>query len=1190
MKLTAFFLIVAFLQVRASGVSQTITLPRSVMELEQVFITIEKQTGFLVFYDADILRGIKPVTVKAANQPLETFLKELFKKQPLDYTIKNKTIVISSKAAVVESTNRPIPYLYLSPVASFPQITGTIAGPDKELLSGASVRIRSSLTGTSTNASGYFALANVADNAVLLISYVGYQALEVPLSNFLRGAKNSLKEVKGDLKENGALYLDVTLHLSADSMQDVEVSVNTGYQRIKPEQSTGSVSQISTKQYESRISTDFLSGLQNKLTGVLINNDVQFEENSLFQIRGLSTIYGNKKPLIVVDGYPTELSLDMINPNEIQSVTVLKDAAAATVYGVRASNGVIVIERKKAAVGKTKFALRSTVGFTPKQNYSRYRWDPNGAKTSIMYDRYLYKDIASTIWGNVISPTRGMYYGYLDPPALILAQQSAGIITKAEADAQLATLGSKDNTEDYSRLFLRTAVTQTYNMNFSGGNQSALYYFTANYTTNSLEKIKNDNNRILLSGRSTFNFTKRFSLELTTDYQEGRTKAVPIPDINTIYPYEQFQDAAGNPLPVYTKSYMTPYYNTIIKANGLKDNLYYPLSEMNEVTDKTHTVNNRITANFKYVLSRGLDLTFGGIYENSNTETRHLATENSAEVRQYINRYARPAATGYTFNIPNGGFLQVKTAHSSGYTLRMQLNYNKKFGEDHSLNAILGAEVREVTDETGSTAYLGYSDNTLIQQPVNYQDLLGSSIYNSTYASNNPSLSFSNLFNRGYVRNRYVSGYSNLVYAFRGKYSVTGSIRIDQSNLFGADPKYRYKPLWSLGAGWNIDKENFMQHVYWIKSLKLRVADGFNGNVAKIALPQVIAVAALNTYGYPSPSIPALNLYSYANSALRWEQTNSFNIGLDFSIFKGITGNIDYYNKKSTDLLATTQIDATRGGSSAMVNSASLNNRGVELNLQADWITRRRFNWNTGLVISRNTSKVLESYNSVITPTSSSSRYVLGSYVSYLKGYPVGALFSYRWAGLDSVGYPLIYGASGKAKRFFTPDAGITDVDYSGTSVPSVNFGLSNRIDVGNFYFYCMINFYGGFKVRVPTPNPSAVRPLANAMDYWKQAGDEKITDIASLPAISSYNTYIGVTDKYTVNGDYFTLGDITASYNFRDIKVLKRAGFTSFELKLQASNVYTVALNKYNYSMATGSYAKSYVTPTYTIALFTNF
>ncbi|HWK06600.1 MAG TPA: SusC/RagA family TonB-linked outer membrane protein [Puia sp.] len=1189
MKLTAILLTAAFFQLHASGVSQTITFSGKAVPLEKVFVAIEKQTGFVVFFNYELIDHALPVTLSVKNVPLDRFLKDVLKGLPLDYFIKDKTIVISRKAAVVESTDRPIPYLDISPGA-FPQITGTIAGPNKEPLSGASVRIRSSLTGTSTNASGYFALANVADKAVLLISSVGYQALEVPLSNFLRGAKNSLKEVKGDLKENGALYLDITLRLSADSMHDVEVSVNTGYQRIKPEQSTGAVSQISTKQYESRISTDFLSGLQNKLAGVLINNNVQFEGNSLFQIRGLSTINGNKTPLIVVDGYPTELSLDMIDPNEIQSVTVLKDAAAATVYGVRASNGVIVIERKKASVGKAKFTLRSTVGFTPKENYSRYRWDPNGAKTSIAYDRYAYQDVSPNLWARVISPTRGMYYGYLDAPALILAQQAAGVITKDTADAQLATLGSKDNTKDYSRLFLHTAVTQTYNMNFSGGNQSALYYFTANYTTNSLEKIKNDNNRILLSGRSTFNFTKRFSLELTTDYQEVRAKAVPIPDINTIYPYEQFQDAAGNPLPVYNGSYMTPYYNAIIKANGLKDNMYYPLVEMNEVSDKTHTVNNRITTNFKYVLGRGLDLTFGGIYENSNTEIKHLATENSAEVRQYINRYARPAATGYIFNIPEGGFLQVKTAHSSGYTIRTQLNYNKKLGEDHSLNAILGAEVREVTDETGSTAYLGYSDNTLIQQPVNYQDLLGGSYYNSTYASNNPSLSFSNLFNRGYALNRYVSGYSNLVYAFRRKYSVSGSIRIDQSNLFGVDPKYRYKPLWSLGAGWNIDKEKFMQNVYWIKSLKLRVADGFNGNVAKKALPQVIATADFNTYGYPSPSIPELNLYSYANSALRWEQTNSFNIGLDFSIFRGITGNIDYYNKKSTDLLATGQIDATRGGSSAMVNSASLNNKGVELNLQADWITTRRFNWNTGLVISRNTSKVLKSYNSVITSTSNSSRYVLGSYVSYLKGYPVGALFSYRWAGLDSVGYPLIYDASGKAKHMFTPDAGIKDVDYSGTSIPSVNFGLSNRIDVGNFYFYCMINFYGGFKVRVPTPNPSAVRPLKNAKDYWKQAGDEKITDVASLPAIASYDTYIGVTDKYTVNGDYFTLGDITASYNFRDNKMLKKAGFTSFELKMQASNVYTVGLNKYNYSMATGSYAKSYVTPTYTIALFTNF
>jgi hypothetical protein len=390
-----------------------------------------------------------------------------------------------------------------------------------------------------------------------------------------------------------------------------------------------------------------------------------------------------------------------------------------------------------------------------------------------------------------------------------------------------------------------------------------------------------------------------------------------------------------------------------------------------------------------------------------------------------------------------------------------------------------------------------------------------------------------------------------------------------------------------------VHKEQFMQEAQWVKSLRLRVAHGFNGNVAKNALPQVIASDVLNNSN-PSAPFPSLQLFSFANSGLRWEESRNFNVGISYSIFKGISGSIDYYIKTSKDILALNQIDASKGGSSALVNQASIRNKGLEINLQADWITRRNFNWNTGFVFAHNTNKVLDVYNPNITASSYASAYVDGAYANYLKGYAVGTLFNYRYAGIDNTGAALIYDKEGKAVVSNTNEAYIgAQIDYAGTAIPVINFGLSNRVDIGSFYAYVMINYYGKFAVRTPVPNAADIRPLRGAGNFWRQPGDEKNPDV--LPAFvttTGFAHYLNMSrsDKYTVKGDYFTLGDITAAYSFRKAKFLKRWGIPGLEIRAQASNVYTLALNRYYYSVATGSFEKSYLTPTYSASLFINF
>lgn len=1191
MKLTLVFMTVFLLQVHGKGLSQTITLTGSNMNIEKVFESIKRQTGFRFFYESSLLLSAKPVTVNLLNTPLEQSLQQIFYDQPLLFTIKNTSILVTGKdvrpSVTVDSILTKEPKV-------ISVVSGRVIDQAGGAISGVSITAQPGGTGTSTNTSGYFKLNNIGERAFLTFSSVGYQNGGLVLAQFPRGTTRTISGIKGSWISDNELQLEVKLTLSADSMQLVEIAVNTGYQRIRPEQSTGAVAKISTKEYESRVNTDFLSGLTNRMPGLMINNDVKFDatingstsSNSLFNIRGISTISGNQSPLIVVDGYPTELSLNMINPNEIESVTILKDAAAATVYGVRASNGVIVVQRKQAVAGKARMSFRTIQAITPKENYDRYRWDVNASGLNVEYNRYIYsKTVDNGAWTTLLQRSGPIFA----PPYYVIAQQAAAVITPEQADAKFAGLSAYDNTKDYSRLFHRSAFTQTYNLEVSGGSPGALYFFSANYIKNAQHEINNDNGTFQLSGRSKITLAKRLTFELNTDFSQSNAHTAPVPAIEDIYPYEALQDEHGNPAPVFNGSQINPYYNEIIQDMGLLDHLHYPLVNVNEIREKTRTVSNRFTADFVYKLTKGVDLRFGGRYEVNKVDNNYYASERSSVARQQINLYTfiNPGGS-FDYRIPLGGILRQRNSNSNGYTLRAQLNYDKRIGR-HSLNGIIGAETREMTEDAQSAAYFGYDDQTLLHQPVNYAQLITG--YNTAFLPSLGIVNYSNIFSQQYVVNRFLSGYSNIVYSYRNTYSLSGSIRIDQSNLFGTNPKYKYKPLWSVGAAWNVGNEVFMQDVDWVKMLKFRVAYGFNGNVAKNALPRVIARTQLNPY--TEPSSISLIRSTFANSSLRWEETRNFNAGIDFNIFKIISGNFDVYTKKSIDLLSNTEIDPTLGGGPTFINAASILNKGFEINLRADWMSKRNFNWNTGIVFAGNTSKTLKVYQ-----RRNYSPSVLSA-SGYLEGYPLGAMFAYRWAGVDETGFPLVY--DGKKNKISTAAPNATSymigkdsgaIHYVGASLPRFNAGFSNRVDIGNFYVFAMINFYGGFKVRVPRPNPNTVRPLAGAGNYWKQPGDELVSDIPGLDALRSQwgSDAYNYADSYAVDGDYLTLGDLTASYNFGNSKFFSKAGFSLFELKLQASNIYTVAINKYNYSMATGSYAKPYLTPTYKVAIFTNF
>ena len=1161
MRLTTILLITGFLQVSASTFAQKISLSEKDVSLTTVLNRIKAQTGYDFFYESVKIRDLKNISIQVKNEGLKDVLARILNPQNLDFEIYDNSIVIKSKQQNLVTRLQNI------------DVRGRIMTENGIPLAGATISIKGSDNRfTKSDGKGEFSFANVREDAVLIITYIGYSYLEVPL--------------KGK-----SMPLEIKLNETTGELEEVSVTINTGYLKILPQQSTGAVSQLTTKQYESQINANFLDGLQNNLPGLLINNNIKLNGNNLFQIRGLSTFSANSQPLIVLDGYVTSLNINGINPNEIKSVTLLKDAAATAIYGVKASNGVILIERKDAQEGKPQVSFRPTFTFTPEENYSSYRWAP--ADTYIKYLRYIDQNGAT-------QPLRAGYDSPIIPGQELLFNKAAGYISQSQMEEGFGDLLSYNNTKDYQRLFLRTAFTQSYTMDVSGGNSSATYYVTGSYTGNKLNQINNDNHQLLLSSRLNLNFSKRLSLMLNADYNERQNNAVPVPHINAVYPFEHFQNTDGSPASIYNGSATNKLYNQHLLDQGLLDAMAYPLNDINEISDKTHTVDNRITANFNYDIGSGFKLIFGGKYERSHSKQSNYASGNSSLARQVVDYFAVADASenGYNFQVPLGGYLKQTGTEQYNYMGRAQLNYNETFGKDHMLSAVVGGEIGKTVNQTDLESFFGYNEQTLLQRPVDYKSL------SQNYFDILPTtpIHFSNyntLFNQSYTDDRIVSAYGNVYYTFRSTYSLTGSIRIDQSNLFGTDPKYRYKPLWSVGAAWNIQNEQFMKNIDWVHNLRLRLSQGYSGNVAKNSIPQIIAQAEYNNF----TALNSLTLFSPANGGLRWEKTANYNAGLDYAIFKGISGSIEYYIKKSTDLLSQVTpatLDATKGSlGTAFVNIGSMRNQGLELNLNADWIRTRWLNWYTGFVLSRNTNMVTKGFLPFIGDNDYSVNWVTAAANgnTFIPGYSSGAIFSYRSAGLDADGVPKIYDQNGKVIEkpgsFTARDQGKDWVEYSGTSIPVYAAGMSNRVDIGNFYVNFKVDYFGGNKVRLPAPTPDAAHPLQGAQDFWQKPGDEAHTNIMNPLAqntTSQEQLAYSSGNVLVVNGAYLTLSAITLSYNFSRAPVFKKLGFKRFELLLQANSLYTKGFNKYNYSLATGDFAKRYPTPTYTIGLYTDF
>ncbi|WP_461791635.1 SusC/RagA family TonB-linked outer membrane protein [Pedobacter sp.] len=989
-------------------------------------------------------------------------------------------------------------------VAAQQRLTGKITGIDGEAVR---ATIRSIRNGMSlSQPDGQYSLDLKALPDTLTFSAVGYITL------------------KKIVTKMGNLDLKMTPNVQALN----EVVVQTGYQTLKPNEINGTVSVISEQALQSTTGTNILDRILNQSSGLLLNTGKtpgNPQNRTNISIRGLGTIDGPLDPLIVLDGFIYEGDINNINPNDIENVSILKDASASSIWGARAGNGVIVITSKKGRlnqppqIGFNANALVETLPdlFAVSQMDTR---DYIGIER-MLFDQGYFSDQASRF------PFRAL------PPAVeLMLQNRLGNITNEQLTAKLDYLFTQDSRQNYLDAFYTHAITEQYGLNLKGGGGNNSYYISAGYDR-SLSETFAKNNRLNLKLANDFRFGNKLVLSTLASYTANNSRSGR-PAYNSITTasrnpiYLSFRDENGNAIPL-DRFYRGAYTDTAARGK-LLDWKYYPLENHNYEYQTTNRQEFFASGTLKYKLTNFLQLDLGFQHQQQRLENLAHAEPESYAARNLTNTYSQFNYTTQIvrYIVPVGGTLSTRFSDVASSTARTQLNLDKKLGV-HAINAILGAEGRNVNNSGDGNNRFGYYEDPLSFTDVDIVTRYPEFLTKSTSAIGG-SASMSS------TRQRFLSFYGNLSYSYMGRYHLSASARKDGSNIFGANTNDRWKPLWSAGLGWSVSNESFY-NLGFLPTLNLKATYGYSGNVdlSRTALP-IAAYGSNATSGLRYTRIVTIN-----NPELKWEQLSQLDLKLDFATKKNrISGTLSYYIKKGTDLYGTAPYDYTTWGRSAVLtrNVAAMKGSGVDIDLRGK-ILEGKLQWNAELFVSRNESKTTDYYRS-----SGADLHGLlngGNRISPIIGMPLYGIAAYRWAGLDPGGNPQGYvnGQPSINYTAITAEASATgnNLVFIGRSTPLYFGALINTFSYKQVSLSVNINFklaYYFMKNSINYNNMiSSGTTHADFAKRWQQPGDETRTHVPSFlyPANAVRDGIYNASEIHAARADHARLSYIRLAY-----------------------------------------------------------
>ena len=1138
----------------AGAYSQQLSLHYKDVPLAVILAKITAGTGYKFVY-SDALKAVhesKKFSLEVSGEPLKSVLDKLFDGTGIIYTIEGQQIVLAPQNIAVNANG--VRKQELKPEK---RVSGVVKDENGELLPGVTIRNRTTKKLAASGINGEYTVA-AGEGDILVFSSVGMADYEAFVG-------------KGNV-------LNVVLKSDLISLDDVVV---TGYQTISKERATGAFETIGAKQLN-KPSTSLEQSIIGNISGIQIVDKGYGSRRESIVIRGVTSLGANSNPLIIVDGFAIEGSLSSINPNDIAGITVLKDAAAASIWGARSANGVIVVTTKSAQRGKVNVELNAFVKFSGKMDLDHAMPLASSAET-IEYERmgfetnFFYR--GSPLANNYSSY---IYYrtGRLYSQAVIAMNENRLGFFKGDLDKELARLASLDNRGQIKEYLLEAPLTQQYNLTVSGGTEKLSNVLTLMYEKNIANFKGNDNQRYTFNYRTNLALFKWLDLSVSTmfQYNKARKNGVSMDDIAQLSPYDMLIGENGEYLHVPKNLYL-PVIDRYITQQGVRfpysDWSYNPVREMRgrDITSKSNY--GRVQAGLKVKIIKGLHVDSRVQYEILDSKNKNLYSEDTYQVRfnvNYLTQWNGKATTAPKPNIANGMAISEGSAELNAWNFRNQLTFDRTFNDIHTVSFIAGTEVsKRIYETTSYPLTYGYNDEQLtvvpplngIVSPTNQLfNMFGGSL--SSWDIEYP------IAQRTYRVDKYFSLYGNASYTYKSRYTISGSVRTDASNLISSNPAIRYSPFWSVGVAWQLGQENFMKKIAWVNRLVLRATYGFNGNVDKsTSVDPLISIVQQ----YPLTGTGFGSISNFGNPNLGWEKTGTFDLGLDFALLGNkLSGKIDYYNKQGRDLITRVAIANVYGTDTQSINAASMYNKGIEVAI-GTLLQKGKFSWSGNLSFAYNKNRITSLYKDKA--TLAMRIYGPGSRYEYVEGHDAGTFWAFKYGGMQEVGgvmQPVIVDKEGKNPRALT--SFITSFDSSdylldmGTGVPPYVLGFNNSFRYGNFNLSFIVTGYFGHKFKRTGFNyPGMTNGVGNINKYYSEVKYGDPNKVMPLPIDGMYpSMMLG----YVQNVDYLYLN--AANIRFQEINLtydlpktaMRKIGLGGISVYGQLNNVGVIVFNGY--------------------------
>jgi TonB-linked SusC/RagA family outer membrane protein len=958
------------------------------------------------------------------------------------------------------------------------QITGSVVDTNGESVIGASVTIKGTTTGIITDVDGNFSLT-VKPQDVLVISYLGYEAQSITIGN-----QTSLQVIM------------------KDDTQLLDEVVVVGYGVVKKSDVTGSLAVLGKKEIEAMPVQNTMQAMQGKMAGVDITSNERPGEVGQIRIRGERSLNASNSPLFVVDGIPLQgVGFESINPNDIESINVLKDASATAIYGSRGANGVVLVTTKRGEKGGLKLMYSGTMTASKLQD----RREMMDAGTWIEYARNAqrnygnYPDVATIEADNTLFNK--------DPHAWANIEKGwAGGVWD----------GSKVPTYDWTGHGEQTAITQEHVLSASGGTDKIQSYTSFGYLNQEGTQPGQNFKRYTASSSIDLQATKWFKLGST---------------MNISYSDQEYGYSGGY---YYALQASLPYAVPFTPEGEYIRNPGGDIGIVNPINENNLSKNRR--QNLRALGSLYSEVTFGDLWNVLDGLRYRL--QFGPGFQYHNNGQANPAESVTGDGLNNARYI---TSTRRTWTLDNLIYYDKTFGKHaFGLTLLQSASSSHVEDSDVS--------NTNVNSDKELWYNLGSTSDRTKWG-----------IGTGMTESQMVSYMVRANYNFSEKYLLTISGRWDGASQLADNNKWDFFP--SAAIGWRLDQESFLEDKDWISQLKLRLGVGVTGNAAIDAYATKGALASTDysfgnqvQNGKVSSDFWVPNPVVMANIMLGWEKTATYNVGIDFSLIKGrVSGSIDVYKSKTSDLLMAQDIPALTGFKRTWANIGKTENKGIDLTLNTINIETHDFQWSSTITFSADKGKITELANNRTEDIN--NRWFVGE--------PLGVYYDYVYDGIwktSEAEQALKYGRlPGQIrvkdlKNEPDKDGKITekidaneDREIVGKKRPDWSGGLSNTFTYKNFELSCFIYGRFGFSVEAGGERLGGRYPI-RVIDYWIK----DVNEDAEYYAPGTEDTYF--TSMGYRDGSFIKIRNISLGYNFKS-KLLKSAGISRLKLYSQVMN-----------------------------------